>query len=203
MAIVELKTAREITTAAVKPEQSFQKKSQDGHSKFQKMMEEQQEKSVKTASQIDQTQSVKAASQIDQTQSVKDVAQIDKTQSVNPTAQIETQLEQLMQASSSSQAPKMKAISADGLNIDPSKIDPKDQIQTTNKIESVFSEVNRGQLQMENMMEMVTSGQKFSGPELLSIQAGIYSIVLEMELTAKAVEQVNNAHNTVWKTQIS
>ncbi len=70
----------------------------------------------------------------------------------------------------------------------------------SSKISSFLTNVNRGQLQMEGIIEMATSGKKFSPPELLALQAGVYQIAQEMELTSKAFEQVNNAHKTVWNT---
>ena len=97
----------------------------------------------------------------------------------------------------------MKSISAEGLQIDTQKLQNTDQIQTKSQVENIFAELNRGQLQMENVVEMVSSGRRFTGPELLAIQAGMHSIILEMELTAKAVEKVNETHNTVWKTQLA
>lgn len=162
MAIVELKTAREVVTKAVQPEIKPQTQPNQDYSKFQKMLEAQQQSNAQVVEKMADLNLVNNGSAI-----------------------------------------QMKSVSAEGLNIDPSKIETKDEIQTTNKLGNMFAEVNRGQLQMENIMEMMGSGRNFSGQELLAIQAGIYSIVQEMELAAKAVEQVNHAHNTLWRTQLS
>ena len=166
MAIVELKSAHEMVVQATqtqakpaaKPEHQS---STPDYSQFQKMLEQQNQQSVKV---------------------MEEIAGI---------------------ALHGKQASQMKSISAEGLQIDTQKLQNTDQIQTKSQVENIFAELNRGQLQMENVVEMVSSGRRFTGPELLAIQAGMHSIILEMELTAKAVEKVNETHNTVWKTQLA
>jgi hypothetical protein len=168
MAIVELKTAQEMVSKTIQSQPQAQAKPkteanvglEQDSSKFQKLLEQQHQDSLKLLDQM----------------------------GINLSGEAQ---------------PQIKAMSAEGLNVDSSKIGVKNEIETSNKVESVFSELNRGQLQMDNIMELVSSGRRFNNTELLTIQAGMHSIVLEMDLTAKAVEKTNEAHNTIWRTQLA
>jgi len=96
----------------------------------------------------------------------------------------------------------IQSVSASNVNFDPSKAssvaNPELQIQSMDKVGNLLAEVNRGQLQMEGIMEIALSGRKFNPSELLAMQAGVYQIAQEMELTSKVFEQVNSAHKTLW-----
>ncbi|MBI1910170.1 MAG: hypothetical protein HYS22_08390 [Deltaproteobacteria bacterium] len=96
--------------------------------------------------------------------------------------------------------PTIKSVEATEVQLDPSQIQPDQQIQSNGKVGDILAEVNRGQLQMEGIMEIAMSGRRFSPSELLAMQAGVYQIAQEMELTSKVFEQVNTAHKTLWNT---
>lgn len=98
--------------------------------------------------------------------------------------------------------PQMQSVSGDSIKLSTEDLskDAENQIQSKNKVGEILGEVNRGQLQMEGIMEIAMSGRHFSPSELLAMQAGVYQIAQEMELTSKVFEQVNNAHKTLWNT---
>lgn len=97
--------------------------------------------------------------------------------------------------------PDFKAISAPQATgpIDPNGIQT---ISSREKIMGVLSDVNRGQLQLDNIMEVVHSGRRFAPSELLALQAGVFQIGLELEMTGKTVEVGNNSFKTIWNTNL-
>ena len=95
---------------------------------------------------------------------------------------------------------KIHSISAEGLEIKPSQVAGEQEIRTGGKAMDLLSDVNRGALQMDNLMELTTSGRKFSPPELLAMQAGMHQIALSIDLTGKIVEQFNNGTKQLLNT---
>jgi len=75
--------------------------------------------------------------------------------------------------------------------------------QGTEKIVSMLSEVNKGQMQMDNLVnEILYSGKRFSNQELLAIQAHVFHFAQMTELTVKVTEQGVSSVKTVLNTQI-
>lgn len=97
-------------------------------------------------------------------------------------------------------ANKIHSISAEGLEIKPSEVTVNQEIRTNGKTLDLLSDVNRGALQMESLMELTTSGRKFSPPELLAMQAGMHQIALSIDLTGKIVEQANTGTKQLLNT---
>ncbi len=95
---------------------------------------------------------------------------------------------------------KPKSISAEGLEIRTSEVTSQQEIRSHGKTLDLLSDVNRGALQMENLMDLTTSGRKFSPPELLAMQAGMHQIALSIDLTGKIVEQVNSGTKQLLNT---
>ncbi len=83
---------------------------------------------------------------------------------------------------------KIGAISAQGLDISPTEIRAGQEIRTHGKVMDILTEVNRGAHQMEDMITLATSGQKFTPAELLAMQAGLSQKVFQLEITSKVVE---------------
>src|SRR3989338_73779 len=86
---------------------------------------------------------------------------------------------------------KLHSISAEGLEIKPSQVTVHQELRTNGRAMDLLSDVTRGALQMDGLMELTTSGRKFPPPELLAMQAGMHQIALSIDLTGKIVEQVN------------
>jgi hypothetical protein len=95
---------------------------------------------------------------------------------------------------------KLHAVSAEGLEIKPSQVTANQEIRTHGKTLDLLSDVNRGALQMDNLMELTTSGRKFTPPELLAMQAGMHQIALSIDLTGKIVEQLNTGTKQLLNT---
>jgi hypothetical protein len=67
----------------------------------------------------------------------------------------------------------------------------------------MLSEVNKGQLQMDSMVnEILYSGKKFGNQELLAIQAHIFQFAQMTEMTVKVAEHGIGSVRTVLQTQM-
>lgn len=98
---------------------------------------------------------------------------------------------------------QVPAISGEGLEIEPSSLSPSHEIRTQGKAMEILTEVNRGALQMDHIIELTTSGRTFTPPELLALQAGVHEIALTIDLTGKIVEQTNSSFKTVHQTNFA
>ncbi|HEX5035693.1 MAG TPA: hypothetical protein VFX30_00855 [bacterium] len=95
---------------------------------------------------------------------------------------------------------KIKAVSAEGLEISPTQVSNNQEIRTHGKTMDLLTDVNRGALQMDSLMELTTSGRKFTPPELLAMQAGMHQIALSIDLTGKIVETLNSGTKQLLNT---
>jgi hypothetical protein len=100
---------------------------------------------------------------------------------------------------SSEEGSKLKVMSGDSVPIDFSQIRTEGQ---RTDLGHLLNEVNRSALQMDQMIEMVSTGQSFSPQELLAIQAGVYQIVQEVDLTGQIVASADRARNSLLNIQI-
>lgn len=119
------------------------------------------------------------------------------------TARLESQSEmtkQIVNAFGMGQDAKIHSVSAEGLEIKSGQVAANQEIRTHGKTLDLLSDVNRGALQMDSLMELTTSGRKFSPPELLAMQAGMHQIALSIDLTGKIVEQVNTGTKQLLNT---
>jgi len=98
---------------------------------------------------------------------------------------------------------EMQAISAEGLEIKASEISAHQEIRTHHKALELLTDVNRGALQMDSMIELATSGKRFTPAELLALQAGVHQIALSIDLTGKILEQVNTGTKTLLQTNFA
>ena len=69
-------------------------------------------------------------------------------------------------------------------------------------IAHILTEVNRSSLQMDQMIEMISTGQSMTPQELLAVQAGVYQIVQEIELTGQVVSSADRARNSLLNIQV-
>lgn len=114
---------------------------------------------------------------------------------------------------------------ADMVGIGENNVDPTIQMQTINgddiafkagqedvtlgeprtqeKIVDMLGEVNKGQMQMDTLVNHIMySGKKFSNQELLVIQAHVFHFAQMTELTVKVAEQSVSSVKSVLNTQV-
>jgi len=79
----------------------------------------------------------------------------------------------------------------------------KDAPGTTQKLVDLLSEVNKGQMQMDSLVNNILySGRRFSNQELLVIQAHVFHFAQMTELTVKVAEQGVSSVKAVLNTQV-
>ena len=74
---------------------------------------------------------------------------------------------------------------------------------TSQRVVDMLGEVNKGQMQMDSMVNQILySGKKFSNQELLCIQAHVFHFAQMTELTVKVAEQGVTSVKSVLNTQV-
>lgn len=77
------------------------------------------------------------------------------------------------------------------------------QPETSRKVVDMLGEVNKGQMQMDSLVNHILySGKKFSNQELLVIQAHVFHFAQMTELTVKVAEQSISSVKSVLNTQV-
>lgn len=99
---------------------------------------------------------------------------------------------------------QVNAISAEGISIEQASanvgIGKPDGAST---VVNMLSEVNNGQMHMDNLMnEILYSGKRFSNQELLAIQAQVFQHAQITELVVKAADQGVSSIKSVLNTNI-
>lgn len=69
-------------------------------------------------------------------------------------------------------------------------------------ISHVVGELEKGQVNMDKLIQAGASGKTFSNAELLSLQAGMYKYTQELDLTSKVVEKATSGLKDTLKTQV-
>ncbi len=66
----------------------------------------------------------------------------------------------------------------------------------------LLNEVNRSALQMDQLIEIASSGQRMNPQQLLAIQAGVLSISQEITMTGQIVASLDRSRNTLFGLQL-
>ena len=69
-------------------------------------------------------------------------------------------------------------------------------------VSSVVTSLEKGQLNLEKLINSGVNGKNFSNSELLSLQASMYKYTQELDLTSKVVEKATSGLKDVVKTQV-
>jgi hypothetical protein len=69
-------------------------------------------------------------------------------------------------------------------------------------VTSVVTSLEKGQINLEKLINSGMSGKHFSNGELLSLQASMYKYTQELDLTSKVVEKATSGLKDVVKTQV-
>jgi hypothetical protein len=82
-------------------------------------------------------------------------------------------------------------------------VDAKPEVsKASTMISHVVGELEKGQVNMEKLIQAGASGKTFSNAELLSLQAGMYKYTQELDLTSKVVEKATSGLKDTLKTQV-
>lgn len=103
-----------------------------------------------------------------------------------------------------SPASNLSTIGGDGVSFTPAEgMTDLSSPQASEKVLDLLGEVNKGQMQMDSLVNHVLySGKKFSNQELLVIQAHVFHFAQMTELTVKVAEQGVSSVKSVLNTQV-
>lgn len=96
----------------------------------------------------------------------------------------------------------MNAVDASSVHVEVSKVTEVQKTPGSNQLVDMLQEINKDQLQFENLKELITSGKSFKPQELTAMQIGVQHLSLELELFSKGLEQVNRTIQTPINMQI-
>lgn len=72
----------------------------------------------------------------------------------------------------------------------------------TQKVADILGEVNDGQVKLQRLVDLVTNGTKLSPQELIAVQAGVFSLVQELELVGKATQEATQGVRQTLNTNL-
>ncbi|HEX8704846.1 MAG TPA: ATP-dependent helicase HrpB [Myxococcaceae bacterium] len=81
-------------------------------------------------------------------------------------------------------------------------VNGKSEAQKGNMVTTMMDSLEKGQLNLEKLIEAGASGKKFSNAEMLSLQASMYKYTQELDLTSKVVEKATSGLKDTLKTQV-
>lgn len=113
---------------------------------------------------------------------------------------------ELMDSSGSEMMPAATMQSIDATSIEVSPMSANIGLEPpagSTKVVNMLSEVNKGQLQMDSLVNQILySNKRFSNQELLAIQAHVFHFAQMTELTVKVAEQGVSSIKSIQNTQI-
>ncbi len=74
--------------------------------------------------------------------------------------------------------------------------------KSTGLINGMVSNIEKGQVQLEKLINGSLNGKDFSNSELLGLQAGMYKYSQELDLCSKVVEKATSGLKDTLKTQV-
>lgn len=94
------------------------------------------------------------------------------------------------------------AVDASTVHVEIDKVSEVQKTPGSNQLFDVLQEINKDQLQFENLKELISSGKTFKPQELTAMQIGVQHLSLELELFSKGLEQLNRTIQTPINMQI-
>lgn len=87
--------------------------------------------------------------------------------------------------------------------VSPNGVDAKAESQKSNNMMTqVVTSLEKGQVNLEKLINQAASGKQFSNSELLGLQASMYKYTQELDLTGKVVEKATSGLKDTLKTQV-
>jgi len=152
-----------------------------------------------------------AGAQAIQAQASQQVAQKQATQPAAQQAQKISKFQKVMQTQQTQQTNQVQNVQTQNQQVQKAKfqaaqerVQARNRIQETQKgsMNKLISSVVKGQNKMDKIMEMATSGKKFSPQELLAMQTGMYRYTHELEMVTKIVEKTTEGIKKTMQTQV-
>jgi hypothetical protein len=147
-----------------------------------------------------------AGAQAIQSNAAQQVAQKQVTQPAAQQAQKISKFQKVMQTQSTStqNVAQNQQVQQTRFQAAQEKVQARNRIQQAQKgsMNKLISSVVKGQGKMDKIMEMATSGKKFSPQELLAMQTGMYRYTHELEMVTKIVEKTTEGVKKTMSTQV-
>jgi transcription termination factor NusB len=148
-----------------------------------------------------------AGAQAIQSQAAQQIGQKQVTQPVAQQAQRISKFQKVMQtqqASTTQATGQTQQVQQAKFQAAQQKVQARNRIQEAQKgsMNKLISSVVKGQNKMDKIMEMATSGKKFSPQELLAMQTGMYRYTHELEMVTKIVEKTTEGIKKTMQTQV-
>lgn len=99
--------------------------------------------------------------------------------------------------------PADNAVSASQLEIQFSRVEAMDSVQSSDKVANMLKELNHDGLQLERVMELVSSGTNFNQRELIALQAMVQQASLEIQIGAHAMDAAKNSIQTLIQRSVN
>ena len=144
------------------------------------------------------------AEQVQSTQAAQKAQSVQATQATQATQRAD-QVRQVDNVNKMDKAGLNKVNGANSQSLTARGAEPvngKAEAQKGNMMTSMVDSLEKGQVNLEKLIEAGASGKKFSNAEMLSLQASMYKYTQELDLTSKVVEKATSGLKDVVKTQV-
>jgi len=144
------------------------------------------------------------AEQVQSTQAAQKAQSVQATQATQATQRAD-QVRQVDNVNKMDKAGLNKVNGANSQSLTARGAEPvngKAEAQKGNMMTSMVDSLEKGQVNLEKLIESGASGKKFSNAEMLSLQASMYKYTQELDLTSKVVEKATSGLKDVVKTQV-
>lgn len=98
--------------------------------------------------------------------------------------------------------PADNAVSADKLQITATDLDGVQPVHADNVAANMLTDLNKSNLRMDQIMNLATSGQKFSNQELLLLQGAMHQLTFEAEVVVKVADAAKSGIRQISSTQV-
>lgn len=159
------------------PDQAAQQGSKQGASKFDQVMNAPGADGVNGANKAQHLQHAQQIQQVQQVQQVDQVAKLDKL--------------------------NVQKLDKNLTDKGPDPVHQKAEVSKSSSIvSSIVSNIEKGQVQLDKLINGGLTGKTFSNSELLGLQAGMYKYSQELDLCSKVVEKATTGLKDTLKTQV-
>jgi hypothetical protein len=143
-------------------------------------------------------QAAGGAEQVQATQAAQKAQAAQATQRADQVRQVETVNKTDKAALNKVNGANSESLTARGAE----PVNGKAEAQKGNMMTSMVDSLEKGQVNLEKLIDAGVSGKKFSNAEMLSLQASMYKYTQELDLTSKVVEKATSGLKDVVKTQV-
>lgn len=182
-------------------DQSTQQGAKAGPSKFDEAMKSKGAGGTEGVNQAQASKATQATQATQAAQSVQQVQQTQASQKLSATHKAQDVVKTEKSSLNKKQQPDIVYEEKDGAGFDP--VSQKQEVgKGQSTIMGMLNSMEKGQANMDKLINSSMAGTQFSNQELLQMQAGMYRYTQELELTGKVVEKATSGLKDTLKTQV-